>query len=201
MGCCYSFCKEDSGPQVKNRNRRSRWGKSLPRSPSYHWHYAARFLSLSLSHERISYYLANSTAYLTALINARGNTSLYGERDSENDGDKVVETHYFCRYSSTCYTCYINLLVLVTLVILIMTFACPQNGEANERTHLLVDPVSNNTNIPRVHRYSSLCLPSANVSGSVQSLYVCSSFLYLSATTTLASMQAPCLRRQTNKVH
>lgn len=27
----------------------------------------------------------------------------------------------------------------------------PQGGEANERTHLLVDPVSNNTNIPRVH--------------------------------------------------
>ncbi|KMQ89505.1 ragulator complex protein lamtor1-like protein [Lasius niger] len=27
----------------------------------------------------------------------------------------------------------------------------PQSGEANERTHLLVDPVSNNTNIPRVH--------------------------------------------------
>ncbi|EZA57895.1 Ragulator complex protein LAMTOR1 [Ooceraea biroi] len=26
-----------------------------------------------------------------------------------------------------------------------------QSGEANERTHLLVDPVSNNTNIPRVH--------------------------------------------------
>ncbi|XP_011154276.1 ragulator complex protein LAMTOR1 [Harpegnathos saltator] len=26
----------------------------------------------------------------------------------------------------------------------------PQGGEANERTHLLVDPVSNNTNIPRV---------------------------------------------------
>lgn len=27
----------------------------------------------------------------------------------------------------------------------------PQGGEVNERTHLLVDPVSNNTNIPRVH--------------------------------------------------
>ncbi|XP_076761023.1 late endosomal/lysosomal adaptor, MAPK and MTOR activator 1 [Xylocopa sonorina] len=27
----------------------------------------------------------------------------------------------------------------------------PQSGEVNERTHLLVDPVSNNTNIPRVH--------------------------------------------------
>ncbi|XP_043289413.1 ragulator complex protein LAMTOR1 [Venturia canescens] len=27
----------------------------------------------------------------------------------------------------------------------------PQGSEANERTHLLVDPVSNNTNIPRVH--------------------------------------------------
>ncbi|XP_076375795.1 late endosomal/lysosomal adaptor, MAPK and MTOR activator 1 isoform X2 [Megalopta genalis] len=26
-----------------------------------------------------------------------------------------------------------------------------QSGEVNERTHLLVDPVSNNTNIPRVH--------------------------------------------------
>ncbi|OXU22040.1 hypothetical protein TSAR_001915 [Trichomalopsis sarcophagae] len=26
-----------------------------------------------------------------------------------------------------------------------------QGGEVNERTHLLVDPVSNNTNIPRVH--------------------------------------------------
>ncbi|XP_063987902.1 ragulator complex protein LAMTOR1 [Diachasmimorpha longicaudata] len=27
----------------------------------------------------------------------------------------------------------------------------PQGSEVNERTHLLVDPVSNNTNIPRVH--------------------------------------------------
>ncbi|XP_031834764.1 late endosomal/lysosomal adaptor, MAPK and MTOR activator 1 [Nomia melanderi] len=27
----------------------------------------------------------------------------------------------------------------------------PQSGEVNERTHLLVDPVSNNTNIHRVH--------------------------------------------------
>ncbi|XP_017890839.1 ragulator complex protein LAMTOR1 [Ceratina calcarata] len=27
----------------------------------------------------------------------------------------------------------------------------PQSGEVNERTHLLVDPVSNNTTIPRVH--------------------------------------------------
>ncbi|CAG5103861.1 Protein of unknown function [Cotesia congregata] len=27
----------------------------------------------------------------------------------------------------------------------------PQGGEANERTHLLVDPVSNSTNIPHAH--------------------------------------------------
>jgi hypothetical protein len=33
-----------------------------------------------------------------------------------------------------------------------LVFVMFQGGEVNERTHLLVDPVSNNTNIQRVQR-------------------------------------------------